>query len=404
MSEPTITQPIVTEVQEPSGEKDFVSAALASMTEEPAKPEAPHKEAPKAEAPAETKTEKQEKKPSIPEELFTPSKKEEPEKKAEPEEDLPMPNFAKDDKKSRANWEAANKARAELRAKYEETQKKLVEAEARGKNTAELEAKIAKLEADYQAAQAKASEYQKLVQQVNIEIDPEFRKNYVDGRKKLIGEARAIAEESGLDPKAVEVALNLQGKSRVEALDTAVEGMSSFQQGRLGDVINKLNRLDTEAAEQRSNPDDYLRRREEQQAIREREEQKQFAETMSRAFTDALREASVESVLLKKLDGVDWWNNEVDESLTKAREFWDGNTDPKAAAKMAIRAMVAERAERAFVEMRAERDTHKERADKAEAELAKLYGKGPKLGDGGSPAKHDATMGFADRVISDANL
>lgn len=385
--------------------KDFAEAAILSMTTDPDVTPAPKAEVVKVDPPA-PKVEKQDR--GIPEGLFekkVEGKKEEVVIESGSEIDaITEPNFR--DPKNKGGWDTLKSKAKDLETKYGEAQKKLIELEAKGKSTADIEAKLSKMEQDHKELQVKAAEYEGIVKKRWIEDDPQFRKDFVDGRNDLIKRAQKIVKDSGLDHAQVEIALNLQGESRIRALAQIAEGLDNFQSARLGRVIDELDAKDEQAASLRSNPEDFLKERQERDQQRQKAETEQFQKTMSKAFRDAAQEASEKFIMARKLDGADWWNKRVEESFANAEKFWTTNNDPKAAAVRNIKAELYDAAEQGFIDMRAERDTIRSERDKMKAELEKLYGNGsPSINRGTSGSdKSGKHVDFASRVIDTAQI
>ncbi len=380
--------------------KDFASMAIESMKTDPDLAKAdPVQQEPKKEPIKEVKQDR-----GVPEGLFDKPKKDEPKSEPTSEVDaIAEPQFR--DPKNKGGWDTLKSKAKDLETKYGEAQKKLADLEAKGKDTATIEAKLAKMEQDYAALSTKAAEYEGIVKKRWIEDDPEFNRKFVAGRNDLIEHAKKIARDSGLNPSDMEAALNLKGEAGVRALESAAEGMGAFQQGRLGQIVTAIEKLDAEAESLRGKPEDFLKARQEQEAVRQREEGERFRQSMSKAAQDAERVAGEKFIMAKKLDGADWWNKGIDEAFGKARKFWETNQDPNAAAVRNIKAELYDIAEPAFIDMRTERDTWKEKAEKHEAELNKLYGKNaPVLRGGGDGPKDSKPKDFASRVIEDSNL
>lgn len=383
--------------------EDFAAAALRITKTDPDKPAPVVAKAPSEKKEASSYVATLEKQQSgVPDQLFKKADTKTEETHESEIDKIEAPDLRSD--KNKAGWEALKGKAKELETKARELEKKLQGAEEGSKKAADLEAMIAEYDKKLVDISRKAEEYEGIVKKRWIEDDPEFRKTYIDGRSNLIGEARKIAEDSGIDPTAIEKALNLDGRPRVQALEEAAESMSSFQQGRLGEVITKLDRLDREALAKRGNPDDYRKEQEATRVAREREEAETFTRTSTKAFRDAVQEASKESLMLQRLDGVEWWNKNIDADLAKAEEIWKTNGDPKVAAKLVIRGIAAERAEQAYRDMRAERDTIQEKASKMEKELESLYGRGPKHSSNGTSVKAGEYRDFASQVAETAQL
>lgn len=385
--------------------KDFADMAFQSMKTDPDLAPAPEKVEPVRAEPV--KVEKQER--GIPEGLFDKT-----EKKVEPvvEPDgseidkIAEPNFR--DPKNKGGWDTLKSKAKDLETKYGEAQKKLADLEARGKNTADIEAKMAKMEKDHAELQAKYAEADSTIKKRYIEDDPEYRKNFVDGRKELVEHAKKIAKDSGLNPTDMEAALALKGEAGVRALEAAAEGMGSFQQGRLGQIVTAIEKLDAEAERLRGDPENFMQQREEQETERKNKERDAHIQSMSRAFRDGMREVSSEAISLQKLEGEDngWWNGKIDSDFQTAQKMWETGLHPKDAAKMLILGIASKRVEEAFIDMREQRNSIRSERDTMKAELEKLYGNGsPSISRGSaSPSKDGKSMDFASRVIETAQI
>jgi len=226
-------QNTATAESESSAEPDFASVALGlvtgttpeTKTDTPPAAKVPEKESTKPERPAD-----------IPETLLgKKDAKKEPEPEKEPESEIAKikpPDFRNPVKKEQ--WEALHNKAAELEKgklasdrKVAEMEKRIAEAETKGKNTEELEKKLADL-------QKQNDEYQELVRQTNVEMDPQFRKTYIEGRANKVKEIEAIISDAGGEVGDVATALALKGKARVDALRLISDELPGYLQGLLG--------------------------------------------------------------------------------------------------------------------------------------------------------------------------
>lgn len=392
---------------EPSHHDDFAEVATRLVTGE-SKPEPVAKEP--AEAKVETKPAESEKgkpeRPSIPDQVLSKKSAGEPEKKepvkVESEIDkIADPNFHSPVKK--AEWDAVKSKGKEFESKWRaseqktaDLEKRIAEAELKGKNTTELETKLAEMEKQNR-------EYLGLVQKVNVELDPEFRKNYVEGRQKLINTARSLVEEGGGVPDEITTALNLKGKPRVDAIAAVVGDMPNFQQGRIGEIISKLTALDEEAEVRRGNPEKYLEDRQREDQQRDQQERTQRSKAAQVAFESARSKISTELRFLTKVDDPEFkdWNDRRDAIIQTGEQFFTTNTDMEAAARAAIMAQAAPHLESMLFEEREYSKGIEVELAAAKEELKKLYGTVPslsgKVGSHGTQAVRD--MDFATRAM-----
>lgn len=379
---------------------DFASEVLGRMGLKPDGGALPPQPETKVETipPPEPKPEPVTKKEVIPDKLF--EKKEEPAKETKSEIDgIEEPQFRSD--KSKADWgklksyaKQQEEAAKSLDLKIKELTAQVDAAKDGSKREAELQSKL-------EAAQKTMDEYKGIVQKVNMDADPDFRRTYVDGKADLVKEGKTIAGESDVDVNAVEAALLLpEGRARTKALETAMEGMSMFQQGRLGEIVTKISRLDREAEAKRGNPQEYFKQQEQAFKERQESEQKKYVEATTKAFRNAEAQLSDKLIVLRRLDGEEHkeWNEGGDKIRTQSREFWETNSDPQRAAEMIIKGFAAERYESAYVDIRKDRDGWKEKAEKFEKELEGLYSTGPKLGAQSTATKDGKPKDWADMV------
>lgn len=282
---------------------------------------------------------------------------------------ITAPDF-KDDK-GKKGWEA-QKA---------EGRRWKTEAQTHAAKLKELEVKIAEyepLKTQLAERDAKLKEYDAIVTRARIEDHPEFRKEFIDGREKVVGRAKSIIEESGGDPKAIERALNLpSGKARVDALREAMTDLDSVQSSRLGRAIDDLNDLDERAQEKRD------KAKESYAELREREKQNELEanakRTQSRGleFDDTVRRLRGSLEVLNKSDGHDNWNSRADTIVKEAKAFVDEHPEADIEAEILARSIPAYRD--LFIQADATVQKHEAKIAELEAELKKIHGKSPSL-------------------------
>lgn len=334
----------------------------------------PKKEEPKQEPKKEPVAEP--KKEATPRELF---KKSEPERKTEtpPEaksavDEIAPPDF-KGDKKALAGWDALKG-----KAKEYETTAKTHEAKAK-----ELETKLAEyepLKTQLAERDAKLKEYDKIVTRARLEDHPDFRKEFVEGRQKVVDRAKSIIEESDGDPKAIETALNLRGKARAEALREVSKDLDSFQAGRLGRAIDELNDLDERAQAKRDAAQDSYKQLQEQEKQRAAEESAKRQQGRAAEFADTLRRLRGELEVLQKVDGYDDHNAKADQIAKEAKDYCDEHPDADPEAELLARAFARQRDLYLNAEERAEKAEKK--VAEMEKELKAIHSKYPSLNGG----------------------
>lgn len=288
------------------------------------------------------------------------------------------------DAKRKAQWDEVKTQGREWEKKAKAGEAKATELEARikeldgkGKDTEGLQAKL-------EALEKQNAEWREIIQKVNIELDPEFRKTHIEGRKKLIENARAIVEESGVDANVIETALNLRGKPRIEAIKSIEEELGSFQSGRLGRVIDALNELDASAEAKRSSPDKYIAEQQARRTQQESEQRDKMARTANLAYDAAEKKTAAELEVLRPVDGNDWWNDQGNNIRKGARELYLNNEDPQVAATVCLQAKAMPVYRDLFLNQRQENAKLSAELAEKTAELKKLFKTTPPLRGGGS--------------------
>lgn len=378
-------------------QRDFAQVAM-EITQTEQTEETPQTKAALAPTPkVEIKQEKPERR--LPDEIFGGKKQEE--KKPEPAADEKfeidnIPDAEFKDPKRKADWDGLKSKGREFEKQARENAKKadaletkIKEFEAKGNDTTLLQSKLTELE-------KQNVEYLALVQKVNIELDPAFREQFVEGRKRLIKNARTIVEESGLNPSDIETALSLKGKSRVDAMKEIAEGMTTFEQARLGQVINELTNLDDAAELKRGNPEEYLAGRAKAQQEQAAHDQDARARSFNLGFDKAETKLSGELEVLRKVDGLDWWNDQGKGITDRARQNFNSSLEPETAASIFIKAETAAVYRDLFLSQREDSGKKDARIAEMEKELNGIYGKTPKLDGHGSGKGAGGFKSFAE--------
>ncbi len=359
--------------------KDFASIALKLTKTDPDAPKEQAKETVKEPAKEAAKE------PSkIPSELFKQPDKEteKPTESKSAIDEIQAPETK--DPRSKDRWDKLvakgkefEKTATDRAARIAELESKVKESEQMGFNAKDLQAKL-------DAALKEREDALSLVRKVNVELDPEFRRMHVEGRNKLISNAKTIVEESGGEGKDVETALNLRGKPRADALAAVAETLNAFQSGRLGRIIDELSALDDAAEAKRTNPDEYLKTRAKEDEVRTAKEREEQARVSNSAFDLAEQRLSKELEVLRHADGFDDWNAKGEAIRKRAREQWAKGVDFETAAAKFIQAEAVGEYRALFLDQQAEAQKALKKVSELEAELKSMHGRGPGLrGSGG---------------------
>lgn len=369
-------------------DKAFADPEAAKTATPEAKKEAP---APKKED--EPSKPAEDKKSGTPRDLFKPKSEAKP-GDSTPEtksaiDEIAAPEFK--DEKGKKGWDALKGEAKNWEAKAKQFEREATERKTSGRDTEALEARVAELQ-----KQIKDSE--DLVARVRLDDHPAFRREFIDGRQKVIDRAKSIVEEGDGDPKAIETALNLKGRARAEALREASKDLDTFQAGRLGRAVDELNDLDERAQQKRDAAKksyDDLKEQERQRGIEDsatsaRKRGIEFDE-VSRRLTDGLE-------VLKQADGFDEWNARAKRIISEARAHVD--THPQSDIEAEILARVVPAYRDMFVEADRRAEELEDKLKEREAELTAIHNGGHSLksrgASNGSVAKTETKRPFSE--------
>lgn len=261
--------------------------------------------------------------------------------------------------------------------KIAELEAKIKEVEARGGDTEKLSSRLVEME-------KKTAEYEELLAKTNIEEHPAFKKQFVEGRAKIVDRAKKLIEEAGGDVVAITTAFNLRGKARFDALREVASELDGFQQGRLGKCIDELSELDETADSKRASAKQAYQEMQENDRQQSERGRQEFTVTARKAFESATKSVGLE--VLTKIDGNDWWNKQADEIQENARKFYEGNNSLDTAAQTALKAHAMPVYRNLYLEERKEVETLNSKVAELQKELKGIHSRssaplgGKKLG------------------------
>jgi len=290
-------------------------------------------------------------------------------------DDIAAPEFK--DEKGRKGWEAQRAEGKKWEQQAQALEKQISEWKAAGRDPEALEKKLAEKE-------SKLTEYSDLVARARIETHPEFKREFIDGREKLVNRAKTLIDAAGGDGAAVAKALNLTGKAREDALTEHAEGLNQLQAGRLGNILDELSSLDERAEEKRSKAQESYAEIQERERLKQIDERANLVKRRSLEFDDTVKQLRGQLEVLNPAEGHDEWNKRAEEIIQGARAYVEQNPTADIEAEIRARSMMAYRglfiqADKAVEERDAE-------ITKLKAELKAIHGKSPALNGRGSAA------------------
>ena len=260
-----------------------------------------------------------------------------------------------------------NKAHREAVSKLKELQGQLTDFEGTRKERDELQTKIEEL-------RQQNAEYKKGQSATALEMDPDFRKKYVDGRNTQVNTLKTLSDNSDIDFNALQSAMAKTGKERFRALDDVISDAPRSLQTKLLNAIDSLDSLESARAEELSNADAAFSQR---QSARQEAERAQ-SEQRTKVALDAWNEAQKIATDL----GLD------STAVQEAEAFFKSNKDVKKAAEAVVKAKAT--------------DVLQAKVKELQAELEKIHQTSPGVRSGNTTGNDpgSAKLSFSESVLA----
>jgi hypothetical protein len=248
-------------------------------------------------------------------------------------DDLPE-ELPEDKKEKSTHW---SRARAGLK-KLSETRTQIAKLEADLKARAEAPPEVV---AENARLKEELAKYKDTVVEINIELDPDFRAKYVQGRESKVEKAATKLTNFGGNGDALKDALAMkEGRARTLAIKEAMGEVDPIDQTRVMSLVTDIENLDEEAADVRANSQKEWEKRKQAMAA-DAETKKTATEANKKAIFDTVAEALKETFWpLRKVEagveGADEWNAESDKAREKAWSITQPGVKPEEYAKAAL--------------------------------------------------------------------
>lgn len=224
-----------------------------------------------------------------------------------------------------------------------------------GKTVGERDKRIGELERELQAARitpnevvterdklkAEMDKYKDAITEINVELDPDFRKKFVLGRTEKVEKAATKLTAAGGDGDALKDALSMrEGKARTMAIAQAMADAMEVDQTRIMNLVVEIENLDDEAGDVRKNSQVKWEERKQEMA-KEEANKKAATEANKKTIFDRVGSMLSDALWpLKKLpadaEGATEWNAEVDAANQKAWGLAQAGVAPEEYAKAAF--------------------------------------------------------------------
>lgn len=201
-----------------------------------------------------------------------------------PSDDDPLKEFPTDAKEK--NFAALRKKAEEGWKRAKELESKLATPDPKLNEELEsLRATVTERESKLKEYDARMAEYKEAMTAVNIELDPDYRREFIDGRKRLVETASSKFKAYGGEPEAFAEALALpEGRRRDEVLETLMESLSDTAKSKVLRTIQDVDSLDEKRAEILKAPQQSFEAIERRRAAEHEEHAQQTAAFIKKEF------------------------------------------------------------------------------------------------------------------------
>lgn len=257
-------------------------------------------------------------------------------KETDPLHEFPesLPNENRKDHWARARAKMASDF--EKIANLEKARQDLEQKVSTAKENPELTGKLEK-------ALAENASLRDAITAANVELLPEFRAKYIDGRNALVARAQEKIKAYGGNAEDLKDALAMpEGRRRDEAIRDAMgEEMQDLARTKINTIIAEIDKLSDEAQAARADSQQSYERL----TARQKEQlaaQQQESETRKAATFESVKKRLQSSVgTLRTVDpaltGAEDWNAGVNGAFDRAPKLFDPDASPEKTVEIAIK-------------------------------------------------------------------
>ena len=303
-------------------------------------------------------------------------KDKEPEKNKEPEKKEQEIKPEKEENGKDYNF-------AQVREKLEKTEKAYEEARAK------LEKLEAEMPKDYEQTKKEKDELASIVERLSLERSPRFKKKY----EEPISEALSAIKKSlsSEDQETVEALVSWvqspDSAERTSKLNEAIESLSGLTKTRVESAIIKYEQVNKDRENELSNAKKSLQ--DEQMYLTE--EQKKKSQFAMSVLDSVKLEAEKSNPLLKKMEGKEEWNKNIDNIHNTVKDYFTGSRDLKDIAALTYKGVMYDTLDKLSEELY-------KKLEAANKELEEIKNASAKVGSGASKKDGVSTQTFSGRM------
>lgn len=279
------------------------------------------------------------------------------------------------------NWSKARKAIEARDLKINELSTQLSQA----KENPEVKSKLSELQSAHDLLKAENDTLRDAITAANVELLPEFRAKYIEGRNQLVAKAADKIKAYGGNAEALKDALALpEGARRDAALEEAMgDSLSDTAKTKIHAIVAQLDDLNEAAAGERANAQQAYERLTAKQKEELAQQQQQFESRKQQTFEAVTKRLQSEVPTLRMVDpsvpGAEEWNGGIKQAMESSQKLFAPDANPEEIVAHAIKGSRYDALEKMFLESRKE-------LAQAKQELTELSGAQPDARGGKQPA------------------
>lgn len=180
--------------------------------------------------------------------------------------------------------------------------------------------KVRKQLEDYQV---RLKEREEELGKIAVERSPAFKEKFTNRKTSLVNQLTKTAEDLGLDKSVAKQLIHADLKKRVEILDNLE--LSASGQSYLTSLIQQHDQVDQDEQSFLADWQTQKARMEEEEMAQSTAQKAKMKEEEDRDFQKVLDEMGKSFAPIRKVEGNDAWNKQVDSIIERAKHFYDGN-------------------------------------------------------------------------------
>lgn len=289
------------------------------------------------------------------------------------------------------NWE---KARGKIGKLDTEVKRLSAELETARKPDSKVQETIQNLTKERDELKGKLDEYKDSIVAVNIELEPEFRKEFIQGRKTLVAKAADKLKAYGGNQETLIEALSLpEGRSRDAKIQEAMGEMEDVPKGKILAIVAEIEAKDEKANEIRANSqqawEKYQANHSQSQAKQSEQAEAQKKDVWEKVTSSVMEKHPTLKLLDTSINGAEEWNATRIQAKNEALMLHSNKATPEQTFEAALKGRMFDHVEKLLLDTRAELKL-------AKSQLAEIEDSQPDIKGGKKPSTKAETKDPGD--------